>query len=146
MVNEHFLNNRSKRWQTFVLINTRANGDIFRAKKLHISLRSVFLDTLYISIACGHFLAESTSDTWESVWISWAWKLLCIRWESWPGICHCLSLKILEYLVNYTNIASSPITAVVTAIVSPDRCCVWGWHHCRRSDRSWRCWRNCRHT
>ena len=38
----NFLTNGSKRWQFFVLINARANGNIFGVKKSHISLRSVF--------------------------------------------------------------------------------------------------------
>ena len=41
--NEHFLTNGSKRWQFFVLINANANGNVFRVKKSHISLRCVFL-------------------------------------------------------------------------------------------------------
>ena len=36
----------------FVLINTSANGKIFRVKKLQISLRSVF-DTLYMGEVIG---------------------------------------------------------------------------------------------
>ena len=43
----HFMTKRSKRWWIFVLINTRADGNIFRVKKSHISLRCIFLDTLY---------------------------------------------------------------------------------------------------
>ena len=42
----HFLTNGAKRWRFFDLINARANGNIFRAKKSHISLRCVFLNTL----------------------------------------------------------------------------------------------------
>ena len=36
------MTNGSKRWQFFVLISARANGNIFRVKKSHISLRCVF--------------------------------------------------------------------------------------------------------
>ena len=36
------MTNGSKRWRFFVLINARANGNIFRVKKSHISLSGVF--------------------------------------------------------------------------------------------------------
>ena len=38
------ISSHSKRWRFFVSINVRANGNIFRVKKSHSSLRSVFLD------------------------------------------------------------------------------------------------------
>ena len=41
--NGQFLTNGSKIWQFLVFINARANGNIFRFKKSHISLRCVFL-------------------------------------------------------------------------------------------------------
>ena len=40
-----FLTNGSKRWRFFVLINARANGNIFRVKKSNISLRDIFFDS-----------------------------------------------------------------------------------------------------
>ena len=40
-----FLTNGSKRWRFFVLINARANGNIFRVKKSNISLTDIFFDS-----------------------------------------------------------------------------------------------------
>ena len=40
-----FLAKGSKRWRFFVLINTRANGNIFRVKKSNISLTDIFFDS-----------------------------------------------------------------------------------------------------
>ena len=52
------LTNGSKSWRFFVLINARANGHIFMFNKPHISLRSIFWDTLYnlhlpLNIGCS---------------------------------------------------------------------------------------------
>ena len=46
----------SKRWQFSVLINTRANGNIFRVKTSHISLTSVFwvAPCRYHNQSCDH--------------------------------------------------------------------------------------------
>ena len=39
-----------KKMAIFVLINARANGNIFRVKQSHISLMAVFLNTLYTQV------------------------------------------------------------------------------------------------
>ena len=43
MENENFLTNGTKRWRFFVLINARANNNIFRVKKSNLSLIEMFL-------------------------------------------------------------------------------------------------------